>query len=174
MAQTDFEFGFNALNATPSYDCMGRAKCEACGKFHGYCSELLAVKEPRDPIYTDPGVPCEQWERQNMDLSKERSSKKGREKFENRDWIDSQKDLPKKGGANWRIDSAREAKKNKTGILLFIDITSGSKKRVMSLRKGFTLDAFCDELGPNTDKWIGKSIKLERGGNEGQYVNVSQ
>lgn len=111
-----------------------------------------------------------------MDLSSYRGkeSSNGRGKFENRDWLDSQKDLPKKGPSKWKIDGVREAKKNKTGILAFIDVTSGSKKRVMSLRKGFTLDAFMDELGTNTDKWKGKSISLERGGDEGQYVNVAQ
>ena len=110
----------------------------------------------------------------NMDLGNYRSSKNGRPKFENRDWLDSQKDLPKKGSSKWKIDAVREAKKGTKGIVAFVDLSNGSKKRVMSLRKGFTLDAFLDELGTKTEKWIGKSISLERGGSEGQYVNVAQ
>jgi hypothetical protein len=114
--------------------------------------------------------------KETMDLSSYRGKESGntRGKFENRDWLDSQKDLPKKGASKWKIDGVREAKKNKTGIIAFIDVTCGNKKRVMSLRKGFTLDAFMDELGTNTDKWKGKSIQLERGGDEGQYINVAQ
>ena len=108
-----------------------------------------------------------------MDLSKQVSGKKERTKFENRDWI-APEDLPKKGSSKWKIDGARDAKKNKTGILIFVDLTRGKVKRVMSLRKGFTLDAFVDVCGSNSDKWKGKSIDLEVGGNEGQYVNVSQ
>lgn len=108
-----------------------------------------------------------------MDLAKFRNGDGKRPKFENRDWLAST-DLPKNGSSKWRVDGVREAKKNKTGIIAYIDLTSGSKKRVMSLRKGFTLDAFMDELGTNTDKWKGKSISLERGGDEGQYVNVAQ
>jgi hypothetical protein len=109
-----------------------------------------------------------------MDLSKHASGKK-QPKFENRDWIDSQVDLPAKGSKAWKIDSVRAAKdtKKSKGVVCYVDLTAGKTKRVMSLRKGFTLDAFIEELGSETDKWIGKSIRLERGGSEGQYVNVA-
>jgi hypothetical protein len=109
-----------------------------------------------------------------MNLAGERSTNKERSSFEKRDWLDPQKDLKAKGSTKWKIDDVREAKKNKTKILAFMDLSNGSKKRVMSLRKGFTLDALIDNLGANTDKWKGKSIDLERGGAEGQYINVAQ
>ena len=112
--------------------------------------------------------------RQPMDLSSYKSSNgSGGTKFENRDWIEVDH-LPKKGSAKWKIDSFRPATKKGSKAIGFVDLSSGSKKRVMSLRKGFTLDAFIEELGTNTDKWKGKTINLERGGSEGQYVNVSQ
>lgn len=177
MGRYDFDFGHNvappaANAAVPVYECMGRVVCAICGKFHGYCSEvgsqLAGIN--RDPLYTTPGVPYKQWEG-NMDLSKQVSGKK-REAFEKRDWIASE-DLPAKGSSKWKVDGARDAKKNKTGILIYVDLSRGKLKRVMSLRKNFTLDQFCDALGTNSDKWAGKTIDLERGGSEGQYVNVS-
>lgn len=93
--------------------------------------------------------------------------------MEQRDWI-APEDLPKKGSSKWKVDGVRDAKKNKTKILLFVDLSKGKIKRVMSLRKGFTLDNFAEELGTKTEKWVGKFVDLERGGDEGQYVNVSQ
>jgi hypothetical protein len=165
MAQTDFEFGFNVA-PNQGDRCMGRVKCLHCGMPFGYCSEVETqlTGSPYDSGSSSTGG--------SMDLSKAVSGKK-REKFENRDWI-APEDLPKKGSTKWRIDSVRDAKKNTTGILVYIDITRGKVKRVMSLRKNFTLDNFVEALGPNTDKWPGKTIDLERGGTEGQYVNVSQ
>ena len=193
MGRYDFDFGYNLPHANkaaedaPSYQppespperCMGRVVCERCGKFHGYCVEvreqLTGVKV--DPgVYLNPGTSYEDWTQganEPMDLSKDVSGKE-RKKFENREWIDSQTDLPKKGAATWKVDAFREAKKKTKGIVGFVDLSLGKVKRVMSLRKGFTLDAFVDELGANTDKWPGKTISLERGGSEGQYVNVSE
>jgi len=159
---------------------MGRCICAACGKFHGYCIEVatqLTGAIDRDGgIYTNPGKPYRSWwdeqnKENNMDLSKQVSGKK-REAFEKRDWI-APEDLPAKGSSKWKIDGARDAKKNKTGILVYVDLTRGKLKRVMSLRKNFTLDQFVDALGANSEKWAGKTIDLERGGSEGQYVNVS-
>jgi hypothetical protein len=178
MGRYDFDFGFNVTpsNDVPTYapatPCMGQTICKTCGKFHGYCTEvneqLIGIKS--DPLYTTPGVPYEQWEKE-MDLSKQVSGKK-KDSFEKRDWI-APEDLPAKGSSKWKVDGARDAKKNKTGILVFVDLTRGKLKRVMSLRKGFTLDNFVDELGPKTESWKGKSIDLERGGSDGQYVNVA-
>ena len=180
MGRYDFDFGHNvappAENAAPTYECMGRCVCAACGKLHGYCSEvgaqLTGVTDHAGSIYTNPGVSWEEYQRRNvMDLSKQVSGKK-REAFEKRDWI-APEDLPAKGSSKWKVDGARDAKKNKTGILVYVDLTRGKLKRVMSLRKNFTLDQFVDALGPNTEKWSGKTIDLERGGSEGQYVNVA-
>jgi hypothetical protein len=126
---------------------------------------------PEYPTTTNDRDGEENKEQTKMDLSKEVSGKK-RNDFEKRDWI-APEDLPAKGASKWKIDSTRDAKKNKTGILLYVDLTRGKIKRVMSLRKNFTLDMFVEELGSNSDKWAGKTIELERGGAEGQYVNVA-
>lgn len=109
-----------------------------------------------------------------MDLKNQRSGSGDKAtKFENREFITAD-DLPKKGSSKWKIETVRDAKPNKFKTLLYMDIINGRTKRVMSLKKGFTLDMFMDELGTNSDKWVGKSISLERGGSEGQYVNVSR
>jgi hypothetical protein len=167
MGRYDFDFGYNVApkNAIPEYQlCMGAVVCMACNKHHGYCSELATAATDRDDA-NDHGD-------NDMDLSKQVSGKK-RAAFEQREWI-APEDLPKKGSAKWKVDSARDAKKNTTGILVFVDLSRGKLKRVMALRKNFTLDNFVEALGPHTDKWTGKTIDLERGGGEGQYVNVSQ
>ena len=108
-----------------------------------------------------------------MDLGKQRSksSGKGGKKFEQRDWVDVT-DLPRKP-SQWKVDDFRAAKKG-SKLIGFLDITLGSKKRTMGLRKGFNLDNIMDQLGTNTDKWKGKKLELERGGSDDQYVNVSR
>jgi hypothetical protein len=164
VAQTDFNFGFNVLEGRetiPTYECCGNVVCSACNKHHGYCNELTGIQSDRQA-------------EGNLDFKPQRSSTDKRPKFENRDWIDPQKDLPKKGSAKWKVDAVRESKNKAKGILAFMDISNGPKKRVMSLRKGFTLDAIMDVLGTNSDRWIGKTLNLERGGSEGQYTNVAQ
>jgi hypothetical protein len=160
--------GIYAEKKNPEKDCFGLLVCPHCGDAVMCCNVL-----PNHTIR--PEDVSNQGELEQMDLkghvNQNSAGKKG--SFEKRDWLDT-KDLPKKGSSKWKIDGTRDAKKNKTGILIFVDLTNGTKKRVMSLRKGFTLDAFCDELGTNSDKWTGKTISLERGGSEGQYINVSQ
>lgn len=145
MGRYDFDFGWNVtpVNDVPEYPTG--------------TTDRSGDDEPKEDT--------------NMDLSKQVSGKK-RDTFEKRDWI-APEDLPEKGSSKWKVDGCRDAKKNKTGILVYVDLTRGKLKRVMSLRKNFTLDQFVDALGANTDKWAGKTIELERGGSEGQYVNVS-
>lgn len=109
----------------------------------------------------------------NMDLGQHRSSNGKTGKFENREWLSSE-DLPVKGSKKFKIDNVREAKRNKTGVLAYVDLSAGKTKRVWSLRKGFTLDIIMDQLGTKTEKWKGKTISLYRGGSEGQYVNAVQ
>lgn len=172
----EFNFGFNAHEETPTYECMGAIKCQVCGKHHGYCSEMSGTKLDdalREIEDLKDFIRAHTLENNPMNLATYRGKESSKTKFEKRDWLDSE-DLPKKGSKTFTINAFREAKKKTKGIIGFIDISAGSLKRVMSLRKGFTLDAFLDELGTNTDKWPGKKIKLERGGSEGQYINVSQ
>ena len=142
--------------------------------FFGVCSDALQVDAFDKTVWLHQNLMREELRRTAMDLTSYKSSKNGSggTKFENRDWIEST-DLPKKGSSKWKIDSFRPAKKGSKAIG-YVDLTCGSKKRVMSLRKGFTLDAFIESVGANTDKWKGKTIDLERGGAEGQYVNVAQ
>jgi hypothetical protein len=146
-------------------DCFGLLVCPHCGDAV-MCSNVHPNHVIRPDDVTNKG------EENNMDLAKHVSGKEPKA-FEKRDWL-TVEDLPAKGSSKWKVDSARDAKKNKTGILIYVDLSKGKLKRVMSLRKNFTLDAFVAELGTNSDKWVGKTIELERGGNEGQYINVSQ
>ncbi len=164
MGRYDFNYGYNIQQTdSPTYACLGAVVCMECGKHHGYCIDFTTGATERDGERNEG--------EHNMDLSKQVSGKK-RNDFEKRDWI-APEDLPAKGSSKWKIDNARDAKKNKTGILLYVDLTRGKIKRVMSLRKNFTLDMFVEELGANSDKWPGKTIDLERGGSDGQYVNVA-
>jgi hypothetical protein len=69
MGRYDFDFGYNVAPPTkdaPTYACMGRCVCSLCGKLHGYCSEVefAVTGVTHDPIYTSPGVPYGEWERQ--------------------------------------------------------------------------------------------------------------
>lgn len=87
-------------------------------------------------------------------------------------WLDGQC-IPEKG-ATLKIDAAREPrKKGSTVVFLDVTVSKDKKKYTWSIRKGFTLDALLDLLGTDTDTWVGKSIPVVRGGDEGQYVNVS-
>jgi hypothetical protein len=150
---------------TDRKDCFGLLVCPHCGD-----AVMCSNVPPNHVIHSGDAMTEE--ESKQMDLSKEVSGKEPRQ-FEKRDWLTAE-DLPSKGSKKWKVDGTRDAKKNKTGILIYVDLSAGKLKRVMSLRKNFTLDMFVAELGTNSDKWTGKSIDLERGGSEGQYVNVSQ
>lgn len=76
-----------------------------------------------------------------------------------------------------KVDECREprATKKKSNVVVFIDVTvaSSKKKHTWAIRKGFTLDSLIDLLGSETDDWKGKTVPVVRGGDEGQYVNVS-
>jgi hypothetical protein len=146
-------------------DCFGLLVCPHCG------DAVMCSNVPPNHVIQSGDVYSEE-EIKQMDLSGHVSGKE-KQVFEKRDWLTAE-DLPKKGSKKFKVDGARDAKKNKTGILIYVDLSAGKLKRVMSLRKNFTLDAFVAELGTNSDKWAGKSIDLERGGSEGQYINVSQ
>jgi hypothetical protein len=173
------------------HGCNGLLVCPTCGHSVGYCGEvaaLIARGQAREPSIDYPARPYqliwEAWNRgqpleweswEPMDLGKYKS-KDRTGKFEKRDWIDAS-DFPKNKPRKWRIDGWRDSKKKgkeARGIIGFVDLTAGKLKRVMSIRTGFTLDAFCDELGTNTDKWAGKFILLEPGGSDNQYINVAQ
>lgn len=89
-------------------------------------------------------------------------------------WLDGQC-IPDGKGTTLKIDAVREPRK-KGATVVFLDVTvaKDKKKYTWSIRKGFTLDALIDTLGAETDEWVGKSLPVVRGGDEGQYVNVSQ
>jgi hypothetical protein len=164
--------------------CSGLLVCNQCGEActHDFIRaaqfvdvDLSVYPTKKWQEYSESyenGEPLFQQETDSMDLSKQVSGKKP-QKFDKRDWL-APEDLPAKGSARWKVDGARDAKKNKTGILVYVDLSRGKLKRVISLRKNFTLDAFVDALGAHSEKWAGKMIDLERGGSDGQYVNVSQ
>lgn len=156
--------------------------CDWCGTVHAGDAANCPTEENTDgiPEDTDNDVRIFRYVqnavksitegvREQMDLSKHKSGKQ-RGSFENRPWLNGS-DLPKKGGV-LKIDAIREPKK-KGATVCYVDVTLGKKKFTWSLRKGFTLDAMIESLGANTDHWIGKSVKVVPGGDEGQYVNVA-
>jgi hypothetical protein len=161
MSQLDFDYGWNTEPMQQDDNCIGMLVCPHCGK------AVICQDVPSNRIIQTEG-------NENMDLSKHASGK-AKQKFEQRDWIDSQEHLPAKGSRKFKVDGFRASKDQKKakGAVGYVDLSSGKIKVVMSLRPGFTLDAFIEELGGETDKWIGKQIALERGGSEGQYVNVA-
>lgn len=189
------------LGNLSTVDCPEPVVCEKCKKFIGYHGELakelenlrretevlkdlirtgglfdeVAIDYPARPfqLITDAwqrGQPLHEWS-DNMDLKNFRGTD-SRKKFERLEFIQPE-DLPRKGAAKWKIIAERPTARKIKGILGFIDLQNGKKKRAMALRKGFTLDALMDELGTKTEKWVGKTISLMRGGNDGQYVNLA-
>jgi hypothetical protein len=158
--------GVYATTRKDRKECFGLLICPHCG------DAVMCANVPSNHVIKPEDVKTELEYKDDMDLSSHVSGKEPKQ-FEKRDWL-TVEDLPKKGSKKWKVDGTRDAKKNKAGILIYVDLSAGKLKRVMSLRKNFTLDAFCAELGTNSDKWLGKFIELERGGSEGQYVNVSQ
>jgi hypothetical protein len=166
VAQTDFNFGFNALEGReniPTYACMGNVVCSACNKHHGYCSELTAVQSDR------------QAEGKDMDLGThyDNESKKGGGKgYKRRDFLKAVH-IPAKGCVAKIIDF-REAPKSMEYSDFLVDLAlPGKKEYTWGLRsKSVTLNMLIDALGKRTEKWIGKTVKLVRGGPKQQYVNV--
>ena len=81
-------------------------------------------------------------------------------------------DIPAKG-TTARIIGFREAPKSMEYSDFLLDLTIGKKEFTWGLRtKTVSLNMLIDELGTRTEKWTGKTIKLVRGGNKGQYVNL--
>lgn len=164
MGQTDFEFGYNdpsnrdyRTDDPPTYQqaCMGMMVCPHCGKAV-LCSDTANLA----PI----------GEQQTMDLSQH----KGKGGSSRLPWLDGQC-IPDGKGTTLKVDAVREPRKKGTTVV-FLDVTVAKDKKryTWSIRKGFTLDALLELLGSETDDWTDKSIPVVRGGDEGQYVNVSQ
>jgi hypothetical protein len=160
---------------------MGHVKCTACGKHHGYCSEVAAqltgtIDRPGN-IYTNPGKPYKSWwddemEKQ-MDLGAhyDKDSKKGGKKFKQRPFLKAENIA--KNGSTCKILDFREAPKQMEYSDFLCDVSIGKKEYTWGLRsKSVTLNMLMDALGKRTEKWIGKTLKLVRGGPKGQYVNV--
>jgi hypothetical protein len=163
VAQTDFNYGFNA-NEPATYECMGRSVCVVCGKFHGYCSEISTGATDR--------AGDAQGEH-NMDVSTlyDKDAKKGGGKFKQRPFLKAEHIGAK--GSSAKITDVREAPKQMEYSDLLVDLTIGKKEFTWGLRsKSITLNMLIDALGKRTEKWIGKTVKLVRGGNKGQYVNL--
>lgn len=167
MGQTDFDFGYNdPSNASyktsdpPTYQntCMGMMVCPHCGRTV-ICGDTVTEHE-----FQTTG------EQTNMDVS----GLKGKGGSSRLPWLDGQC-IPDGKGTTLKIDAAREPrKKGTTVVYLDVTVAKDKKKYTWSIRKGFTLDALCEVLGTETDDWVGKSIPVVRGGDEGQYVNISQ
>lgn len=169
---TEFAYGHNTdkkekastqktaapLNDWTRTGCTEPISCFTCGKKYGVCHELERELNPTQ-------------ENNEMDLGKYKSGKKAGDKYARLPWLDGDC-IPEKG-ASITIDAIREPRKKGSKVVVFLDVTVGKKKFTWSIRKGFTLDALMEELGTNTDKWTKKKIRVVRGGDDGQYVNVA-
>lgn len=155
---TDFDFGWNAREDAPTYACLGRVTCAACGKLHGYCSEIGAQPAPQGD---------------NMDLGSHRQKDRGTKgKFVNRPFLKA-KDIPAKGGLKCKVIDFRVAPKQMEYSNFLMDVSAGKREFTVGLRsQSVLLDMICDELGTKTEKFPGKSITFVRGGSKGQYINV--
>ena len=144
--------------------CMARVSCPRCRRHFGYCSEveadLLFAKENRPKGYTDNTMDMgAHYEKQTGGSAKRTPFLKA-------------KDIPAKG-TSAKIVGFREAPKSMEYSDFLLDITIGKKEFTWGLRsKTVSLNMLIDELGKRTEKWTGKTIKLVRGGNKGQYVNL--
>jgi hypothetical protein len=163
---------------------MGNIKCTACGKHHGYCSEVAAQLTPtgatdRDSDLTNPGQPYRSWwdeqTKENiMDLRQhyDKDTNKGGGKFKRRPFLKA-KDIAAKGSLVKILDF-REAPKAMEYSDFLCDVSIGKKEFTWGLRsKSVTLNQLIEKLGKRTEKWIGKTVKLMTAGPKGQYVNVA-
>jgi hypothetical protein len=99
-------------------------------------------------------------------------SKGGREKFVKRPFMKAA-DIPAKG-ATAKVIEFRTAPKQMEYSDYLCDVSMGKKEYTLGLRNdSVLLDMLIDELGTKTEKWVGKSVKLVKGGPKGQYINVA-
>jgi hypothetical protein len=137
---------------------MGAVACKACGKHHGYCSELAAIQTGET----------------TMDMSShyDKDGKSGGGKgYKRRDFLKAEH-IPAKG-TSAKILDFREAPKSMEFSDFLLDLAIGKKEYTWGLKsKTITLNMLIDALGKRTEKWAGKTIKLVHGGPKGQYVNV--
>jgi hypothetical protein len=187
---------------TPTYTCMGNVKCTTCGKRHGYCDEVSAQLtgavdgSGRYTPYLDAGKPFKTWwneetttqltgavdgsgrwnkETTMVDLGAhyDKEAKTGGGKLKRRPFLKSA-DIPIKG-TQAKITDFRVAPKQMEYSDFLCELTIGKKEFTWGLRsKSVTLNMLVDKLGKNTDKWIGKTIKLVKAGPKGQYINLGE
>ena len=168
MGQTDFEFGYNEpgnrdyhTDDPPMYSssCMGMMVCPHCG---------------RSVICGDVTTNGHKFKQENNNNMADLGSFKGQGGSSRLPWLDGEA-VPEKG-ATLKIDAARLPRK-KSNVVVFLDVTmNGDKKKrfTWSIRKGFTLDAIFETLeSTDTDEWVGKTLKVVKGGDDGQYVNIA-
>jgi hypothetical protein len=189
MGQTDFEYGWNVRDYfdkqrvapvdgdAPTYahaGCLGRVECATCGKFHGYCRELVDVTREADTLkelIRDAGIKRGKMVDLGSHYDDERKSG-GKGGFKNRPFMKA-KDIPAKGGKCKVIDF-RVAPKQMEYSDFLLDVTMGKKEFTIGLRsKSVLLNMLIDSMGKKTDKWVGRTVTLVRGGPKGQYINVA-
>src|SRR5262245_23743345 len=144
---TDFHFGYNLRDPSGWSECMQCIECPRCGKFHGYCSELQkAASEP-----TTLGT-----RRRYMQLKSHRS-KDTRKSFKSRPFL-KPTTIPDKG-ADYTISEFREAPKNMPYSDFLMDVRNGNQEYTVGLRsESVLLDMLIDQLGTESEKWVGKKV----------------
>jgi hypothetical protein len=157
---TDFHFGYNNRDPPGWSECMQRIECPRCGKSHGYCSELQkAANEPSTLGRTG----------QVMDLTTHRSQ--DTKSFKSRPFL-KPANIPEKGG-DYTIEDFRQAPKNMPYSDFLMDVRNGKQEYSVGLRSdSVLLDMLIDQLGTESEKWIGKKVHLIKAGPKSQYINV--
>ena len=106
-----------------------------------------------------------------MDLTKHKSPKKPGQGFKRLPFLKAA-DIAAKGSKAKVLDF-REAPTAMQYSDFLADVQIGKKEFTIGLRsESVLLDMLIDTLGAKTEKWIGKTVDLVRGGPKGQYVNV--
>lgn len=177
---TDFEYGANELQGSIADDlptCMAGVYCPDCSTFHGYCNETRALRNEAKrqgfEFYRESNSIQEAQPQMDLSSQYDKGAKKGGAggKFKRKPFLKSS-DIPVKG-TTAKITDVREAPKQMEYSDLLVDLTIGKKEFTWGLKfKSVTLNMIIDELGKRTEKWVGKSVKLIRGGAKGQYVNI--
>jgi hypothetical protein len=155
MGLTDFDYGANIPQ-----ECFGMLVCPHCGKAV-MCSDVEVALKTYGKLI----------EQGDMSTMVDVSGMKGTSTSGGYlPWLEGNCIKDKDSVV---IDAVREPRR-RTGPVLHVDVTvvSSKTKYTWKVWKGFTLDMLIESLGGETDTWKGKSVKVVRGGNAGQYVNL--
>lgn len=144
--------------------------CAACGKLHGYCSEvgaqLTGVTDHAGSIITNPGINYDDWlEKNNMiprgNNNNEQSNQRGKRKGSGLRYLSADM-LSTTHQAAGIIDARVESDSFRQGqTVVTVKIKFKGEFLLWSLRPGNpSLDTLGDALGDDETTWKGHDIEL--------------